>query len=482
MATFDPSPVRSRSKLYAHQERVATYLYERDSAFAVLRMGAGKTATTLTAIADLLAERHIRHALVLAPKRVAEFVWPAEAKAWAHTAPLHLRVLQGSPAARTGLLATVATRHVTVCGIDNAQWLCDALAQLPDEHPIFDLLVIDETSRFKDPTSKRGKALAKQAKRFRNRWGLTGTPRPNGLEDLWGPARLIAPDMFPGSFYGWRQRHFYPVDYHGYRWSPHAHAEGEIRERFSQYAITLGDGDMPELPEISIIVDEVPLPPDVQNDYRTMERALFMRRHTRTGAPSIDAIVASNAAVATGKLAQIANGFVYDTEPGAPTGKAVELHSEKRKWLEDLRDDLQGEPALVVYEYLHDLDVIREVFGEIPYLGAGASDAMTRDAVDGWNARRHPYIALHPASGGHGLNLQHGGSRMIWLSPTWSAEMWEQTLARLHRPGQAEHVMVHVCVCTGTVDEMKRWRVIDKLTEQEAFERYLRLSQSTVVA
>ena len=190
-------------------------------------------------------------------------------------------------------------------------------------------------------------------------------------------------------------------------------------------------------------------------------------------------ILAASAAVATGKLAQLANGFIYGRDGVAGVHR---VHEEKAVWLQALVDDLDGEPLIIVYEYQEDIAMIRRLFGDVPYLGDGVTDARAKIAVDAWNAGELPVFALHPASGGHGLNLQHGGSRMAWISPCWSAELWDQTIARIHRPGQTAHVMVHVCVATNTVDELKRMRVISKLSAQAAFEFYLAGAQAGFAA
>jgi hypothetical protein len=227
---------------------------------------------------------------------------------------------------------------------------------------------------------------------------------------------------------------------------------------------------MPDLPQLNIVIDEIELPQDVREAYHEME-------HRLTADLTDTEIVAISRAVATGKLAQMANGFVYD-EGGADD--VHQLHGEKALWLKELVDDLNGEPLIVVYEYQEDLAMIRRLFGQdVPYLGAGVSDKTAQQHVDSWNRGALPVFALHPASGGHGLNLQAGGSRMAWLAPTWSAELWDQTVARIHRPGQsAAHVMIHVCVARRTVDELKRLRVISKLTSQQAFEAYLASRQA----
>lgn len=465
--------MRQKAELRGYQQRVIQHLYEHEEAVAVLKMGAGKTISTLTALEEMISDEMIRHALIIAPKRVARIVWPTEIRDWEHTRGLSYAVLDGDPSRRKLLLDTAPQRDLTIVGIDVAQWLVEQLKRLPPDHCLFDCLVIDETSRLKDPKSKRAKALFSIAGRFHNRWGLTGTPRPNSAQDLFTPAKVItAGKLWGKSFYKWRSERFYPKDYNGYEWLPFPGAEDKIHAEFAGISIALGEGDMPELPELSILVDEVKLPPDARATYREMERKLFARVDE-------EEILAVSMAVATGKCAQAANGFMYG-EGG--NSNVSELHHEKADWLEELVGNLDGEPALLVYEYREDLALIQRLFGNVPFLGAGVSDKDAAAAVEDWNAGKLPLLALHPASGGHGLNLQAGGSRMIWLAPTWSAEYWDQTLARIYRPGQANHVMVHVCVATDTVDELKRMRSISKLSSQAAFERYLASSAAARAA
>jgi len=463
--------MRPKSDLRSYQQKVIDYLYERDEAFAVLKMGAGKTISTLTAISDLIDDKVIRHGLIIAPKRVATIVWPDELKQWEHVSDLVYAVLDGPPEHRLKLLKQVDDRHLTIVGVDNTQWLVDELKKLPDDHSIFDLLVIDETSRLKDPRSKRAKALASVAGRFKIKWGLTGTPRPNSLLDLFTPVKVVTNGGLWGkSFYQWQKDHFYPVDRNGYEWKILPGHEEQILADAATISIALGEGDMPDLPPISVLVDNVTLPPEARQVYRDMERKLLAEVEDQT-------VLAASAAVATGKLAQMANGFVYGPGGAADVNS---VHAEKALWLENLVEGLDGEPCILVYEYQEDLALIRRLFGEVFYLGAGVSDKSARNYVDAWNAGDLRLFALHPASGGHGLNLQFGGSRMAWIAPTWSAELWDQTVARIHRPGQAAHCMIHVCNAAGTVDDLKRARVVDKLSAQEAFERYL--ATASVVA
>jgi SNF2 family DNA or RNA helicase len=222
---------------------------------------------------------------------------------------------------------------------------------------------------------------------------------------------------------------------------------------------------MPDLPAITTLTTEIRLPDDLARDYRRMQRSLFAEFD---GTP----VTAMTAASAVSKLSQICNGFIYDGEGDARVTRR--LHNLKLEWLEDLIESLAGEPLLIVYEFQEDLRALREWFGaDLPYLGAGVSAAQAGRAIDDWNNRRLPLMALHPASGGHGLNLQHGGSNIAWPSLTWSPELFEQTIGRLHRPGQAGKVTVHVCEVGDSVDLLKRWRVVDKIDDQAAFRAFL---------
>ena len=226
--------------------------------------------------------------------------------------------------------------------------------------------------------------------------------------------------------------------------------------------MTVADEDMPDLPPLNIVETRVKLPDAVMATYKTMARELFATVEGR-------AIEAASALIATGKLAQLANGFLYD----AGADDAVSVHSFKIDWLRELVESLDGEPLLIAYEFVEDLRTIRRAFAEVPALGGRTSARAASQLIAAWNTGTLPLLAFHPASAGHGLNLQFGGSRMAWLSPSWSAELTQQAIARIYRPGQTRHVTVHVCVAAGTVDEMKRDRVIGKMDAQEAFRRHL---------
>ncbi len=449
--------MRQKNEMRPYQDRIATHLYEHDAAMAVLRPGGGKTVTALTAIEELIRDKVIRHALVIAPKRVARVVWPDEIELWKHTTRLRYAVLDGSPVQRLKALDKADDRDITIVGLDVAQWLCEVLATAREGHPLFDLLVIDEISRLRNPKSKRAAALAKQASRFKMIWGLTGTLRPNSAQDLFMPARVVTRGKLWGrSFYKWQKEHFYPTDFNQYNWAPFPGAEDRLNAAIAPYIATVADGELIQ-PEPTIVFDKIELPSGARAQYDEMESKLM------TGD-----VIAASAGVATGKLAQLANGFIYGNDE-----VAQDVHTAKREWLEDIIEDATG-PTLLVYEFLEDLKLMQELVPDLRYLGAGASDQDSGQAIALWNRGLLPFMALHPASGGHGLNLQHGGSDMAWMSPTWSPEYWEQTIARINRSGQTKQVMVRVCVARNTVDELKLDRVYHKMSAQEAFEAYLR--------
>jgi hypothetical protein len=438
-------------------------LYERDAAFLVAPLGAGKGAAALTAIAELIRDGERRHCLVIAPKLVATAVWPLEVASWPHLKHLKIAVLDGGPERRRELIAAAPAREVTAIGIDLVPWLIGELAALADDHPLLDVLIIDETSRLKNPSGKRARALLKVAGRFRTRWGLTGTPRPNSSMDLFMPAAVITDGALWGrAFVPWQKQHFRPRDPFGREWAALPGAEAKIAASFGTVAMTVADEDMPDLPPLNIVETHLQLPDAAMASYRVMARELFTTAEGRT-------IEVASPLIAAGKLAQMANGFLY----GIGNNDAVFVHDLKIEWLRELVESLDGEPLLIAYEFIEDLRTIRRALGEVPSLGGLTSAAESARLVAAWNAGSLPLLALHPAAAGHGINLQYGGSRMAWLSPSWSAELTQQAIARIYRPGQTRHVTVHVCIATRTIDELKRDRVLDKMSAQEVFRRHL---------
>jgi SNF2-related domain len=464
--------VRKKSELRDGQQNIITELYNNDEKIVVLRPGGGKTAATLTAQTELFRDNVIRHALVTAPKRVARSVWPDEIAGWEHARHLRYAVLDGGPNDRVERLKAYSRRELTIFGHDIIDWMLDYLTDIPDDHPFFDLLVIDEISRFRNQKGERYKKLIKHVHRWRMIWGLSGTLRPASGLDLFCPVRLVTRGKLWGrSFYQWQKENFYPLDYDRHQWDFKPHCEDKINAEIAPLVVT---AEVPVMPEPTIILDRITLPEKARVEYRKMERKLFADIGvTDDGDP--ERVIAGTKAIATGKLAQIANGFVYDTKKVGEKNvtSVIRLHEEKSEWMQEIVASAAA-PTLLIYEFTEDFDIIKQIVGkDFRWLGAGVSDKQAAKNIDDWNAGRLPFMGLHPASGGHGLNLQFGGSDMAWMAPTWDSELWDQTLARLARPGQTRQVMVRVCVANDTVDEMKLDRVHYKLSGQAAFEKYL---------
>jgi hypothetical protein len=445
------------------QQDIITALYENDEKICVLRPGGGKTIAALTAIDELIRHREIRHALVTAPKRVARVVWPDEIAEWLHVKALRYDVLSDLPGKRAARLAAAPARDLTIFGHDILDWIIAQIDGLDPDHPLFDLLVIDEISRFRNPTGARYKLLIRHIHRWKMVWGLSGTLRPSSTLDLFCPVRLVSRGKLWGrSFYQWQKERFYPTDYNGYTWEAKPGCEEIINAEIAPLVVT---AELPKLPEPLIIFDRVELPAVARIEYRKMENRLFSVITDEAGEDK--KVIADSRAIAVGKLGQMANGFLYD-------GDLVHrLHDVKFEWLKDLIENAIA-PTLLIYEFVEDFQMLRQLLGDnLPYLGSGVDDKRAEANIKAWNEGKLPFMGLHPASGGHGLNLQHGGADMAWIAPTWNPELWDQTLARLHRSGQPRQVVVRVCVATGTIDEAKLDRVHHKLSAQQAFERYL---------
>jgi len=456
--------MRGYADLHEYQNRAVDRLYESSVVQAVMCMGSGKTVCAMTAIKELIDAGEIRQALVIAPKRVCNLVWPKEVDEWAHLTGLPVTVLSGAPTKREYDLA--ATRHgIVVCGIDNVVWLCGALEKFERADTIFDLLVIDELSRFKNPTGKRAKALFKLIGRFKNRWGLTGTPAPNGLLDQFTPLKLLTDgELWGKSFYAWRARNFWQTDWAGYNWSIHSERADILNADAAKISFTVDPSEVPSVhaETLKIWVD---LPAAARAAYDKMERHLFAPLSEN------DIVLAANQAVASSKLEQIAQGFIYED------GEVVEtLHREKIDALHELIEGLGGgERLLVGYQFKADLAVLRTCWPDLPYLGAGIPDGRADRHVERWNAGDYPIMAVHPASAGHGLNMQAGGHHLALFALPWSAEYYDQLIRRLARQGQqnADGVFVHHIMARNTVDEIKFSRVHDKMSMQDAFVAYL---------
>jgi SNF2 family DNA or RNA helicase len=449
--------------LYESQQRGVDHLYESDATQFVAPMGFGKTAVAMTAVSELIEHDVIDCALTIAPKRVAEVVWPDEAKNWKHLRHLRVRTITGNRTEREAKLLGLDA-DIYVIGIDHVPWLVEQLDKLPDGHRLLDCLIVDELSRLKSPRGKWSKVLRKAAHRFKIRWGLTGTPRPNGYLDQFAPLGVISANKLWGKLFDpWREKHFMATDFQRHNWVIRPEHQAKIEADIGQYTVTVDNSDMPDLPKVITRDHWITLPGHLRSIYDEMEKKLAADVAEGT-------IVAANAGVATIKLAQIAQGFLY----GELATDTTYLHTAKLDALRELVEALDGDPVLIVYEFQEDIAMMRRWMPDLCWLGHSTTEAETRRYIEAWNAGNLPVLALHPAAAGHGLNLQKGGNQMIWYGMTWSPELYAQTIARLHRQGQTQHVFVHRILAQDTVDIEKVLRVEGKITAQDVFNSMLR--------
>ena len=413
-------------KLHPYQEQAADFLYVHDRAMILAPVGAGKTAITLTAMRDLVEAEGIRP-LVVAPLRVAASVWPVEAKKWAPD--LKVRVAVGTPAQRKAALDSDA--DVIVTNYDNLQWLAEQDVQ-------FDAVVFDELTRLKNPGGKRFKAMEKIVKAIEIRWGLTGSFTSNGLEDVFGQCKIIDQSLLGRTKGAFMQQHFFQYNRGTHvEWEPMPGALQRVMQTIKPATYLLEPGQYKDtLPPLHTV--EVPLQMEM-GDYNTMKKDFVLQFGDET-------TIAQNAAVVTQKLQQLAAGFIY-TDDGVRW-----LSPHKLDALADLLAENQRAPTIIWYQYIGERVELKRQF---PH----AVDVRDAGAIDAWNAGKIEVLLAHPASAGHGLNLQHGGCRMVWLTLPWSLELYEQAVGRLHRSGQAHDVWCYVLLTHGTIDH-KIWAAL----------------------
>ena len=408
--------------LRPYQETAADFLYEHDRAMILAPVGAGKTAITLTAMQDMLRDGHVKRFLVLAPLRVATSVWPAEMPKWAPG--ITMAVAVGTPAQRLAALNGAA--QVVVTNYDNLQWLA---AQKLN----FDGVVFDELTRLKNPSGARFKALAKVLD-CKIRWGLTGSFTSNGLEDVFGQCKIIDQQLLGRSKGAFQQQYFYLVNREYGDWQPRPGSLELVMRRIKPATFVLEPGEYKDkLPPMHTVEVRMDLPD--RAPYEAMKKDFVTRFPDATA-------VAVNAAVVTQKLQQMAAGFVYTPEP-------VWFSTHKFDRLEELLAENQQANTIVFYNYVEELSELKRRFPHV----------RTVDSIDDWNAGRVRLLCLHPKSAGHGLNLQHGGHHIVWLSLPWSLELFEQANGRLHRSGQQREVWCYVMLANKTVDE-KIWTAL----------------------
>lgn len=427
-----------RYQAHKYQSYATSFIESHPASAVLLDMGLGKTVITLTAIFNLLFDAFlVRRVLVVAPLRVARETWPAEAKKWDHLSLLTVSVAVGT--ARERRAAVLSGADVTVINRENLVWLIEE-SGLPFD---FDMVVVDELSSFKNHKTKRFKALMKARPHIKRIVGLTGTPASNGLMDLWAEFKLLDMGQRLGRFIsGYRERYFLPDARNGqviFSYKPKPDAERAIYKAISDMTISMKATDHLEMPDLVKAEREVQMTDDEAEDYEKFKRELVLTLGD-------DEITAANAAVLTSKLSQIANGAIYTDD-----GQTVHLHDHKLDVLEDMIEAMCGKPVLVAYYFKHDFARIEARLKSLNVTFARLDSAAS---IRAWNKGELTVGLIHPASSGHGLNLQEGGSHLIWFSLPWSLELYQQTNARLWRQGQQDSTVIitHI-LCKDTIDE-----------------------------
>ena len=442
-----------RYEPHDYQQYAIEYIETHPIAAVLLDMGLGKTSITLTALNDLLFDRFlIRKAIVIAPLRVARDTWPDEIQKWEHLRSLNYSIAVGTEPERLAALKRQA--DIYIINRENVQWLVEE-SGIPFD---FDMVVVDELSSFKNHQSKRFKALMKKRLGVGRIVGLTGTPTGNGLMDLWAEFKLLDMGQRLGRFIGqYRTRFFLPDKRNGqvvFSYKPLPGAEWEIYRLISDITISMKSTDHLQMPELISSAYTVCLSEAEMQRYVSLKQELVLQL------PDGE-ITAANAAALSGKHSQMANGAVY-----ADDRAVIPVHDRKLDALEDIIESMGGKPLLVAYWFQHDLERIRERLRKrnIPF-----SCLDTAGSIRRWNDGEIPVALIHPASAGHGLNLQGGGSAIVWFGLTWSLELYQQTNARLWRQGQrAETVVVQHIITKGTIDEQMMKALSEKDTTQAA--------------
>lgn len=415
---------------HEYQEYAKEFIVSRKVSALFLDCGLGKTVITLTAIWELLLDYfEIRRVLVIAPLRISRDTWRGELEKWDHLSGIEMSLVLGSEKERRTALNRRA--NVYVINRENVEWLVE------NYRWDFDMVVIDELSSFKSHKAKRFKALKKVRPMVKRIIGLTGTPAPNGLIDLWAEIGILDMGQRLGRFIGGYRERFFVPDKRSremvFSYKPREGAEEMIYVLISDICISMKAADYLEMPECIYNRVEVAMNEKEMKLYGQLEKDMLL--------PFADGdIDAVNAAALSGKLMQMANGAVYDEN-----GNVKHIHDRKLEALEDLVEAANGKSVLIAYWYQHDLDRIKK------RTGAVALD--TAEDMQRWNKGEIPVAIIHPASAGHGLNLQAGGSTLVWFGLTWSLELYQQTNARLWRQGQKETVVIHHLIAKDTLDE-----------------------------
>lgn len=449
----------------AYQVDAVKFLLEHAAAGLFLDPSMGKTSITLAAFKLLLKEKVARRMLVVAPLRVAQLVWPAQVDGWEDFAHMRYHVLHGAGRTDAALRAAVKDGvEIFIINPDGLRWLFSEgrFAALGA-----DTLVVDELTKFKHTQTQRFKSLKPFLPRFQRRWGLTGSPASNGLLDLFGQCYTLDLGRTLGQYIThYRMEYFEPSGYGGYTWTLKKDADKRIYERLAPLVLRLDADDHLDLPEVVTNTILVDLPKEARRVYDEMESNLITMLGSRV-------VTATNVGAALNKCRQIASGALY---MGEGQSDYRVLHGAKTEAVQDMLEELQGSPALIVYDFVHDRERLLAALGpDTPYLGGGVKEQRFGEVERAWNRGELPAVLVHPQSTAHGLNVQFGGHHLVFHTLTYDYELYLQQIYRLRRPGQkAKRVFVHHVVARDTVDEAIAEALVRKEKGQKALLNALR--------
>lgn len=448
-------------KPHDYQWKAIEFALEHDHCGLFLPMGAGKTVTTLTILKFLLDIQAVKRILIIGPVRVIEHTWPDEVAKWEHIKGMTYSVVTGTQKQRIQALGEEA--DIYLIGKENVKWLIDS--RLFD----FDMVVIDELSTFKNPRSQRFKALKTEMPKVDRFIGLTGTPAPKGIPDLWSQIYLMdRGERLGKTLTAFRQRYLKPGRRNGYivyNWLLQEDAEERIYAKLSDICMSLKSEDCAELPPVQYLDYKVELTQKVKANYRAFKREKVLSVQD-------DNILAANAGVLCQMLLQMTSGEIYVKDDSGKNVRTDILHDEKLKALDDLIESANGQPVLVFYYFQHEEARIRS------HLQDQKLEVMTLSedgSIEAWNSGNLDVLMLHPASGGHGLNLQQGGHIAVWYTlPNWNLELYQQANARIYRQGQKQPVTIYRLIADSSIDEDMAMALEQKDVTQKALIQALR--------
>jgi SNF2 family DNA or RNA helicase len=455
---------------HPYQRRAHEFVKQHKRCALHMDVGTGKTASTISACKDLLESYDIRGVMVFAPLRVATIAWPEEFRKWEEFHHLHFTIVRGSDKDRIKQMNKPASFYLL--NYDLMPWWVEWMAQEvrnKRKEFNFDMLVLDESSRLKSSSSSRFRHLKplSDSSLFPRMVELTGTPAPENYEDLWSQYRLLDHGQRLEHYVThFRTKYFETNPYNQFELKLRPDAQEQIQQQISDITFTIRAEEHLQMPKIMENTIHVDLPDDVKKFYKTIEKSMVADLNNTT-------IVASSAAIVSEKCRQVVSGAVYDEN-----GTTHRLHEVKFDALDELLDGNPGN-LLVAYWYKHEFETIRSRYPKAPVLGPNMTDAEALRIVRLWNEKKIPLLFAHPASVGHGINLQHGGHHLVWLTTPWSNEICQQFNGRLYRQGQSEHVTIHRIIMRGTIDPLVEQAIKNKEFSQQSLRKALATLQGT---